>query len=320
MLNTMPALNIDLRGDKMSVKFIFPSNFPNEDEIRKNIQDTITYSWNIKDFGDANIQNWLQNFTGEVFTKEDEDKIALWLLNNYTYYNDREVDHLCKDLYKRFLHRLAIDYKLDKNGLLDKLKSLCYIPLGAASESGGFIAYQFRKQAKIGIDRFFYPSDAVYLNGEIAVFIDDVTLSGTQAKTPILEFSKKNNMDQTYLLTLVASDVAISELQSENINTINCVDVDIRNKCFSEKSIVFHRHECIQEKVKLFVEHYGKKLSSRYPLGYMDGQYMFGFYYNTPNNTLPIFWSNKNGWIPLFERKEKIKDDARIWRTFESFI
>ena len=25
-------------------------------------------------------------------------------------------------------------------------------------------------------------------------------------------------------------------------------------------------------------------------------------YYNIPNNALPIFWGNLNGWVPLFER------------------
>ena len=30
-----------------------------------------------------------------------------------------------------------------------------------------------------------------------------------------------------------------------------------------------------------------------------------GTYYNTPNNTLPIFWSDENSWQPIFQRYNK---------------
>ena len=43
-----------------------------------------------------------------------------------------------------------------------------------------------------------------------------------------------------------------------------------------------------------------------YPLGYDNGQYMLGFEYNTPDNTLPIFWGMGDGWVPLFKRYQKI--------------
>jgi len=34
---------------------------------------------------------------------------------------------------------------------------------------------------------------------------------------------------------------------------------------------------------------------------------LIGFFYNIPNNTLPIFWSDKYGWFPLFKRYESKK-------------
>ena len=80
---------------------VFPDGFPSCDELMNKIQDTITLSWSIKDFNECNIQTWLNNFTGEVFSVEIEQSIALWLLRNYTYYNEKEIDHLCKNLYKK---------------------------------------------------------------------------------------------------------------------------------------------------------------------------------------------------------------------------
>ena len=44
----------------------------------------------------------------------------------------------------------------------------------------------------------------------------------------------------------------------------------------------------------------------------------FGFYYNTPNNSLPIFWSKKE-WYPIFERKVKLYN-ARDIELSNKFI
>lgn len=298
----------------------FPDTFPDSRTLMNNIQDTVTYSWALQNFTEYNISAWLNNFQGEIFAQEDEQRVALWLLSNYTHYNEKEVDHLCRILYKKFLHAYATDYNLTDKTLLEKMKNFCYIPLGSASESGGFIAYQFRKQAKIGIDRFFFPTESADINGTVAIFIDDVTLSATQAKNPIVDFVKMHAFDSVYLLTLISSDTAERELLKEGIKTISCIEIDERNRCFSDQSILFHKFPDLREPVKEFCAHYGNKVFPRHPLGYKDGQYLFGFFYNTPNNTLPIFWSIKNGWVPVFERKEKIVTDARIWRTFEKYI
>ena len=43
-----------------------------------------------------------------------------------------------------------------------------------------------------------------------------------------------------------------------------------------------------------------------HPLGFADGQHLFGFYYNTPDNTLPIFWCKSPNWSPAFVRYGKV--------------
>lgn len=197
----------------MATKTIaFPDTFPDSITLKNNIQDTVTYSWALQNFTEYNISAWLNNFQGEVFPKEDEERIALWLLSNYTHYNEKEVDHLCKTLYKKFIHTYVIDQGLTEKTLLESMKNFCYIPLGSASESGGFIAYQFRKQARIGIDRFFFPTENAIINGNVAIFIDDVTLSATQAKKPITDFAKNHSFGSVYLLTLISSSNAEKEL------------------------------------------------------------------------------------------------------------
>lgn len=299
---------------------VFPEAFPDSATLKNNIQDTVTLSWVIQNFNEYNISAWLRNFQGEVFPKESEERIALWLLSNFTHYNEKEVDHLCRTLYKKFIHAYVMDNGLTAETLLESMKNFCYMPLGSASESGGFIAYQFRKQAKIGVDRFFFPTENSLLNGNVAIFIDDVTLSATQAKEFITDFVKKHSFNSIYLLTLISSHEAENELMENGVKTISCIEIDERNKCFSDQSILFHKFPDLLDPIRDFCAYYGSKIFPSYPLGYKNGQYLFGFFYNVPNNTLPIFWSSKNGWIPIFERKEKIKTDARIWRAFEKYI
>ena len=49
-----------------------------------------------------------------------------------------------------------------------------------------------------------------------------------------------------------------------------------------------------------------------YPLGFDQAQSLFCFFYNTPDNTLPIFWCDRNGWKPLFKRYEKYSNRNEV--------
>ena len=55
-------------------------------------------------------------------------------------------------------------------------------------------------------------------------------------------------------------------------------------------------------------------------LGYNNAQALVSFSYGSPNNTLPIIWSNKDNWIPLLPRFSKDKiSQAREFRKNISF-
>ena len=51
--------------------------------------------------------------------------------------------------------------------------------------------------------------------------------------------------------------------------------------------------------------HYGSTIRSKSPLGYSGGQFLFGFFYNVPDNTLPIFWVEDEKWKPILPRYDK---------------
>ena len=96
-------------------------------------------------------------------------------------------------------------------------------------------------------------------------------------------------------------------------NVIACIVMDDTSKVFSDSSIVFQGYSPeLKEQAKRMCEYYGDRIlsnedkkSGATPLGYGDCGYLLGAYYNTPNNTLPIIWSEENLWYPIFKRYNK---------------
>lgn len=87
-------------------------------------------------------------------------------------------------------------------------------------------------------------------------------------------------------------------------------------KAFSRHSLAFGKgHQMIATREICYK--YGKNLftktdhltriTSIHPLGYKDSQSLIVFAHSVPNNTLPIIWSSKGTWIPLYPRMRQIK-------------
>lgn len=290
---------------------VIPKNFPSKEFLIRTLQKTIEKSWKI-DMMETDILEWLANFKGEVFEEELEQLLALWLLCNFTFYNQDDVRHLCKILYNTFFHQIITDFSLTSDKEINKfMKKINYAAIGRASESGNYLLYDFRQEADLNINRFFYPTSIESSDETIIAFIDDVILSGTSAIKFLENNLKGLKCKKIYYLTLFATDEAVEKLQANNIDVIYCSILGNRNKCFSNKSMVFSKYPSLIEPSRKLSTHYGGKIVQTDPLGYKDGQYCFGFYYNTPNNSLPIFWSKENRWTPIFERRVKRRNDRK---------
>ena len=84
----------------------FPGDFPSFETMMSVLKKVFEKSWKVDlDIEDINL--WLCNFTGTFFDTEDERRLALWMLCNFTYYNDAEINHLCSVLFKKFTHTLV---------------------------------------------------------------------------------------------------------------------------------------------------------------------------------------------------------------------
>ena len=301
-------------------RIVFPDGFPSFDTMMSVLKKVIVRSWKIElDIEDIN--SWLENFTGKFYSAEDERRLALWLLCNFTYYNDTEIKHLCSILFKNFIHSLMTDHRLTSSEEVESyINLLKFTSIGRASESGSFILYYFRQEAHLSIDNFIFPTSIAASESDIIVCVDDVMISGGTAQRFFYKNQDNFSKKKIYYLTLLSSNEAISKLNDLNIKVISCAILDDRNRAFSEESLCFFKYPTLKDPAKKIAEGYGKIIEPRKPLGHRNGQFCFGFSYNIPNNSLPIFWSSSNGWNPIFCRKEKYQNAKQAQREYDFFI
>lgn len=301
--------------------------FPSEEELFKQIMLTSDTVWHNK-LTRKDIERWLNNFKGKVFNLEYERRIALFLLAHFVFYNEDEVRHLCKTLYKKFLHYMLLRTKpIGKPGISLEIDSILYSSrfyhLGKAGESGAFVLYYFRHENRIPMSYISDPSNLPEYVSNI-VYVDDASISGEQAKGYLEGQLKESIKDKDrILLTFISTDEAEDLLKSNNIQVISCITLDERSKCFSNNSSMFHYYKDYYNDCEKFALEYGKKCLRNHPtpinpLGFDDGQYTFGFFYNTPDNVLPIYWIESREWSPIVKRYEKVSE--AIYHDFGRFI
>lgn len=265
------------------------------------------------------INSWLKNFNGEALKDEIiEKKLAAWLLLNFTFFTERDIEAMCQDLYRTYLHSMLqlpeFPKDISRRELVKKIHNdTVFLPLGNPSESGGHILYYFRNANKLSKELFSLERQEQCKN---IVWIDDVSISGTQLQRYINGYLRKSSKEKRcHSLIMLATEDAIEAVRNLPIFSHYCLKLDDRTKCFSDESYVFsgkveHNFSRLS---KIMCEHYGKKIVAdspieymrSYPLGFKDSQQMIGFCYNTPNNTMPIFWHDRPFWRSIFKRNEK---------------
>ena len=84
-------------------------------------------------------------------------------------------------------------------------------------------------------------------------------------------------------------------------NLYFCDELGDEDKVFSDMSTIYAESQ-ERDRARQVAESKGVALKRRHPLGYRDTQSAVVFYQSCPNNTLPILWSAKGDWKPLFPR------------------
>ena len=275
------------------------------DDLIEQIKRISLSAWNNR-LEIITLNAWLNNFTGEFFNNKDAERnLALWLVQHFVFYSDHDIRSLSVNLWWKYIHNRIEEF--DSTGFLsDKTldEKYNYImdntviqPLGNCGESGTNVCYFFRQSNALKKEMFSLKKDSVY---KYLVLVDDATVSGHQAEENLEKYNEIKNKEK-FILTYISTEKA-REYIGDKAFIISSIIMDEKSKCFSANSYSFSRHNNWISSAKKMCRYYGKKLDPCNPLGYRNGQYLFGFYYNTPNNSLPIFWGTLGGWTPLFDR------------------
>ncbi|MDR6406119.1 MULTISPECIES: hypothetical protein [Chryseobacterium] len=248
------------------------------------------------------VINWLGNF------KEDEWEKALLVSERIKYFTKPAI-----------ISELDIFLSKILNKYRGKIINISF--LGEFGKSGSHLIYYIKKTPtyKNNISDFkilqhLKKIHTTIKNDGILLLIDDFIGTG-ESVTKFFNYEIKQQLVskkikiKTILLCVAYMEDA-KNLIEKNIPDYEIVGTPYR-KAFSNLGSVFgYRKRMIV--IREFCFDYGQHLFStfdertrvttKHPLGYGDSQSLIIFNHSTPNNSLPIIWSNKNSWTPLFIR------------------
>lgn len=235
---------------------------------------------------------------------EDELSYILKLVSNFEYFG-----------YNRLKAELIKLYDLISNEV-DDINKVLFVPVGYAVKSGAVISYFFRKENQFPENQFIPYSEISKIETskfEAIVFLDDYLGTGHQSiniwdNLKTIRGLNSNKEIKFIFATVVGFTKGIEKVNAETDFLVKTsFTVKIEDLPFHPDSSIFIS-DSERKKAKTIASKYGNLLYPKHPLGYYENSGLVGFFYSTPNNTLPIFWSTKKNWIPLISRGDDYRD------------
>ena len=266
------------------------------------------------------ILKWLSNF------EKGETKKAIDFISNMTVYSTFEIEEILNQNFTEVIARL------------EKGERLIIHPVGKFGKSGSMVAYFFQKTNFFKTHKnrisLLASLDNLQLIPEIKytlVLLDDFVGSGKTIETYFLDNIKiKLDLFNEVIFTGIAGmEVGVKKI-APYFSKVAIPKSNIFQKAFSSKASYFgyrkflgHRNLAFKYGAILTTPKKLKNGSDKFihALGYDNSQALVSFSYGSPNNTLPIIYSNGNGktkWIPLIPRFSN--DKINIARDFRKIV
>ncbi len=258
--------------------------------------------------GKEAIISWINQFEDE-----EDQNIAFSILKKIKYYSSTDVTQLCQLNFS--------DWIVDCD---TSVQNTVFVPLGGSGKSGSMIGYMFRMANSIPKDSFCSLRELELRNFVFDENITDIVLLDDYSGTGD-QFSN-DEIIQT-LLTAVQGKIRISFLPV----VISRRAIERINKSFDIK-IYCHQIRGEREYTsceRAIIKRYGKGLFVHHDkdlrFGWGDLAETIVFFYNVPNNSLPIIWASSYSqetnaaWKPLFSRVNP-NGDNEIEQLFNNIV
>lgn len=274
-------------------------------EIEKRIEDIVSVRF-YNQITPYDVIRWLFNF-------DDKDvELAIQLLEHVVFLRDDDVKGR---LYEQIL-------KLPD----DTRKHI--VPLGKPGKSGAAVSYWIhglmkRKELRkmrfhSSIEEFISYRNSVEWETlkDVVVYVDDFIGSGGSVVTA-LSFEEKNvrsevlsdaSSGRLYVVAAIVMDNGYSNITHDISGAVilgdsQCKGFDPHKKLFGS----YFKTKAVRE----MCYKYGEQLYKGCPLGYQNTQSLVLMQHSSPNNTVPVLWSDKQyqgrNWNPLVPRNNLLK-------------
>ena len=243
----------------------------------------------------SHVLRWLSNFD------DSEQDLAIEILSKIDYYPYNRILSVVKSKIKRIV--------------LGPMGKCIFSPIGESGKSGGSVLYncqQIQGKRSVYVNYIEEALNQLSSPNDIIVLVDDIIGSGNtfcswlKEKLNKLEIGNQLNdlinQSRIKLISIVVLERGKSKINRE-YPLIDILGEDTR-KLFLQTCSMFGGRVRMK-RFREFCYKYGKLLYQSWPLGYENSQALIVFNHATPNNTLPIIWSQgtrSTAWYPLFPR------------------
>lgn len=250
------------------------------------------------------VVQWLDQFDNAV-----EQRLMFRLLERFRLITEAELLEGLRRLNRLIGHEGRIS--LDRGQRT--LAHVVVAGVGGPGTSGEAIAYKYRQANNVrqrnvvGVDQIgarLAEDPAV----RSVVLVDDFIGSGKTVTKSLATIGSVDRTDvQFYVFAVSGIPEAVVQIERDDAAAQLGVRVELAHalnssqRPFTADSAVF-KTESDQMKAEEVVRRHGTKLLKAMPLGFHGQSALITFPDNCPNNAPPIFWSDANGWRPLFSR------------------
>ena len=254
---------------------------------KNNIADRIQFWGLYKESFFERLDNWFCNFD-----TDDDKKLVYKIFMNIEYYNHEK--------FSRRLNQLFSSIKRHMKATNNDSSDIIIVTPEGAGDSADRHAYDVIKQWGLPREQICSVSelDGIEYEDPVFVLFNDTHGSGNQFLSEIWPKLKKYGEYSIYVLAIAISKDALERFRGEMPRVHVIPQIPVQNVWS-----IFTGDEC--ERLKAI----GQRVYSKYPMGYGRAGLLTTYYYQCPNNSLPIIWADgKNNrvgrdtypWSPLF--------------------